>query len=81
MKANKVFFFLLIIFSTVALCSQEAGYTAKVQRVINGDTIELENGETVRYIGIDTPETASWEPSRDIIFSSKARTVGLVFRE
>lgn len=28
-----------------------------VQRVIDGDTIELEGGETVRYIGIDTPET------------------------
>lgn len=29
----------------------------KVVRVIDGDTIELENGERVRYIGIDTPET------------------------
>ncbi len=28
-----------------------------VKRVIDGDTIELENGERVRYIGIDTPET------------------------
>lgn len=31
--------------------------TAKVARVIDGDTIELENGQRVRYIGIDTPET------------------------
>lgn len=29
----------------------------KVARVIDGDTIELEDGERVRYIGIDTPET------------------------
>lgn len=28
-----------------------------VSRVIDGDTIELQNGEKVRYIGIDTPET------------------------
>ncbi len=28
-----------------------------VSRVIDGDTIELETGHTVRYIGIDTPET------------------------
>ncbi|MGB8657291.1 MAG: thermonuclease family protein [Candidatus Zixiibacteriota bacterium] len=28
----------------------------RVQRVIDGDTIELNNGERVRYIGIDTPE-------------------------
>tara|TARA_Y100001935_G_C17264042_1_gene488118 strand:- start:4 stop:1461 length:1458 start_codon:yes stop_codon:yes gene_type:complete len=30
---------------------------AKVKRVIDGDTIELENGERVRYLNIDTPET------------------------
>jgi len=27
-----------------------------VQRVIDGDTIELNNGKRVRYIGVDTPE-------------------------
>ena len=26
-------------------------------RVVDGDTIELDNGEKVRYIGMDTPET------------------------
>lgn len=29
----------------------------KVVKVIDGDTIHLENGSVVRYIGIDTPET------------------------
>lgn len=29
----------------------------KVVRVIDGDTIEIEGGEKIRYIGIDTPET------------------------
>ncbi|MBI2036522.1 thermonuclease family protein, partial [Candidatus Microgenomates bacterium] len=28
-----------------------------VKRVVDGDTVELENGQRVRYIGIDTPET------------------------
>jgi len=28
----------------------------KVKRVIDGDTIEIETGQKVRYIGIDTPE-------------------------
>ncbi len=36
---------------------------AKVSRVIDGDTIELESGQKVRYIGIDTPETV--DPRRD----------------
>lgn len=31
--------------------------TAKVVEVVDGDTIKLDNGETVRYVGIDTPET------------------------
>lgn len=35
----------------------------KVLRVIDGDTIELESGQKVRYIGIDTPETV--DPRRD----------------
>lgn len=35
----------------------------KVSRVIDGDTIELEGGQKVRYIGIDTPETV--DPRRD----------------
>jgi len=30
---------------------------AKVIRVIDGDTVEIEGGQKVRYIGIDTPET------------------------
>jgi micrococcal nuclease len=31
--------------------------SARVQRVVDGDTIVLAGGERVRYIGIDTPES------------------------
>lgn len=37
--------------------SSSVSGTFKVTRVIDGDTIEIENGEKIRYIGIDTPET------------------------
>jgi micrococcal nuclease len=30
--------------------------TVKIKRVIDGDTVETENGNKIRYIGIDTPE-------------------------
>ena len=30
---------------------------SKVIRIVDGDTIEIESGQKVRYIGIDTPET------------------------
>jgi len=36
---------------------EATGEFSVVKRVIDGDTVELENGEKVRYIGIDTPET------------------------
>lgn len=36
---------------------QTTSQTVKVIRVIDGDTIEIEGGQRVRYIGIDTPET------------------------
>lgn len=42
----------------LAACSQNYDYShIKVIRVIDGDTIKLENGESLRYIGLDTPET------------------------
>lgn len=34
----------------------------RVKRVIDGDTFELENGEHVRLLGIDTPE--KWESNK-----------------
>ncbi|OGY29213.1 MAG: hypothetical protein A3F33_01165 [Candidatus Woykebacteria bacterium RIFCSPHIGHO2_12_FULL_43_10] len=33
--------------------------TVLVKRVIDGDTIEIEGGQKVRYIGIDTPESTT----------------------
>jgi len=42
-------------FSTTTIETTED--TFLVTRVIDGDTIEIEGGKKVRYIGIDTPET------------------------
>lgn len=36
--------------------SPKIDYYARVVKVYDGDTIELDNGERIRYIGIDTPE-------------------------
>lgn len=33
------------------------GDLVKIARVIDGDTVELEDGQVVRYIGMDAPET------------------------
>ena len=40
------------------------GERALVTRVVDGDTIDLENGQTVRFLGMDTPETV--DPRRPV---------------
>ena len=40
------------------------GVLATVVSVVDGDTIKIEGGEIVRYIGVDTPETV--DPRRPI---------------
>lgn len=40
------------------------GVKATITNVIDGDTVKIETGETVRYIGIDTPEIV--HPSKPV---------------
>ncbi|MBI4066566.1 thermonuclease family protein [Candidatus Gottesmanbacteria bacterium] len=52
--------------------SPQPGYY-KVSRVLDGDTIELEKGKRIRYMGIDAPElyerwgTVAYETNRDLV--------------
>lgn len=43
--------------SAPSLRRPESTQAAQVKRAVDGDTIELTDGQVVRYIGIDTPET------------------------
>jgi micrococcal nuclease len=53
------------ILSEIKKTSEPAAVSeAKVVRVIDGDTIEIEGGERVRYIGMDAPETV--EPQKPV---------------
>ncbi len=64
-KKKKLTFWAFIIFLLGFIFNQISPSTptpispeeVKVTRVIDGDTVELESGQHVRYIGIDTPET------------------------
>lgn len=58
-----------MIFAAVFVVPQEessksSNGVSKVMRVVDGDTIKLENGQIVRYIGVDTPETV--DPRRAV---------------
>ena len=56
--------------------------TARVIRVIDGDTIAIEGGYRVRYIGIDTPEihpqmeafgAEAWQANRQLVEGKEVR--------
>lgn len=56
--------------------------TAKVTQVIDGDTITIEGGYRVRYIGIDTPEVhpvpeayglEAWQVNRQLVEGKEVR--------
>jgi micrococcal nuclease len=56
--------------------SQTATDTVRVTEVIDGDTIIIEGGYHIRYIGIDTPEVRpqveafgqeAWQANRDLV--------------
>jgi len=69
---RNIIFLLLFLFFIILgineLHAQNKNYGAsnyfKVKRVVDGDTIQLENGQKVRYIGINTPESV--DPRRPI---------------
>lgn len=46
------------------LSAQENNLGVLVTKVVDGDTIKIESGETVRLIGLDTPETV--DPRRPV---------------
>jgi micrococcal nuclease len=49
---------LLVVAASVPGISEERPYEGKVQAVFDGDTVQLETGEKVRYLGMDAPEVA-----------------------
>jgi micrococcal nuclease len=58
---GSLFVVLAVVVASTCIQQSEALYCVKV---LDGDTIELDNGETVRLIGIDAPEL--FEPGGDI---------------
>ncbi len=54
-RAGAIVCLLLLVLALLPGCSSSPE-TARVTRVVDGDTIVIEGGYHVRYIGIDTPE-------------------------
>ena len=76
---------LLVIASLILLFLSGCGSppeTARVTRVIDGDTIEIAGGYRIRYIGIDTPEVhpqveafglEAWQANRELVEGEEVR--------
>ena len=62
-----------LVFSLLVLGCSQSPATAKVVQVIDGDTVVIEGGYWLRYIGIDTPEKGepyyheAWRANRDLV--------------
>ena len=76
MRRYQAFLFLLSITTVLAGCVADIEDQVRVVRIIDGDTIEIEGGERVRYIGIDTPEVypsaeyygmEAWEKNQELV--------------
>lgn len=59
MRLNVFLALSFLLFGCVGNSALDKEY--RVEKVIDGDTVELDNGQAVRYIGIDTPETRKRE--------------------
>ena len=73
----------VIILLLIMMCACDpAPETATVIEVIDGDTITINTGHTVRYIGIDTPELhpvpeaygmQAWQANREMVAGKTVR--------
>ena len=74
---------LSILLLSLLLCGCQAPpATVKVIEVVDGDTITIEGGYRVRYIGIDTPEVhprleaygiEAWQANRQLVEGKRVR--------
>ncbi|MCK4273453.1 MAG: thermonuclease family protein [Dehalococcoidales bacterium] len=80
---SKILVLTIILLTTILLCAcQSAPDTATVTQVIDGDTIIIDTGHRVRYIGIDTPEVhpipeaygaEAWQANRQLVEGKSIR--------
>lgn len=61
-----------LLLPVLVVLAAGVGRAEKVARVVDGDTIVLDNGITIRYIGVDSPE--SHDPTKPVEFMSTEAT-------
>jgi len=79
---GRIWLSVVVLFLCLLVGCSAPPETAKVIQVIDGDTITIEGGYRVRYIGIDTPEvhpvpeaygTEAWQVNRQLVEGKEVR--------
>ena len=79
---GKIWLSAIILFLLPLYACSSPPETATVTRVIDGDTITIDTGQRVRYIGIDTPEiypereiygSEAWQANRRLVEGKEVR--------
>jgi micrococcal nuclease len=79
---SRIRFSVVVLFLCLLVGCSAPPETARVIQVIDGDTITVEGGYRVRYIGIDTPEThpvpeafglEAWQVNRQLVEGKEVR--------
>jgi len=80
--SSRIWLSAIIFFLCLLIGCSAPPETAKVTQVIDGDTITIEGGYRVRYIGIDTPEVhpvpeahglEAWQVNRQLVEGKEVR--------
>ena len=80
--SNRIWLSAIILFLLLIIGCSSPPETAKVTRVIDGNTITIEGSYRVRYIGIDTPEIRpeleaygieAWQANRQLVEGKEVR--------
>ena len=80
--SSRIWLSIIIIFFLILSGCSSPPDTAKVVKVIDGDTITVKGGYKVRYIGIDTPEIyprleaygmEAWQANRQLVEGKRVR--------
>lgn len=81
MNGTALILAIILLLTTLGACNQ-VPETAVVTQVIDGDTIIIDTGHRVRYIGIDTPEVypeeevygqEAWQANRKLVEGKRVR--------
>ena len=79
---SRIWLSVVVLFLCLVIGCSAPPETAKVTQVIDGDTINIEGGYRVRYIGIDTPEIhpvleayglEAWQVNRQLVEGKEVR--------